>query len=245
MMYRQRLISTWISQPTHFLHCHRFQYVSLTLKNKLNSRRFMLIRIIYNWSKKIAWLLLVFPTNNSAQTGKVTDSRYATRIWFARPSVNWNEALPIGNGRMGAMIYGGVATEHMQFNEQTLWSGAPRNWNNPGAKQYLPLVREATLKGEYKKAYSLSRFMQGPYTESYLPMADLIINYPGIADSSFYSRELNIDSAISKIIFTDKGTIFTRRAFASFPDQVIVIRHSSNKKGTISFNTLLSSKLHC
>jgi alpha-L-fucosidase 2 len=194
--------------------------------------------------KKLHGCLLVFPTNNYAQTGKAIDPRYATRIWFDRPAVNWNEALPIGNGRMGAMIYGGVVTEHIQFNEQTLWSGAPRDWNNPGAKKYLPLVRAAALKGEYKKADSLSRFMQGPYTESYLPMADLFINYPGITDSSFYSRELNIDSANSKIIFKDNGTIFIRQAFASFPDQVIVIHHSSNKKGTISFNTLLSSKLH-
>ena len=105
-----------------------------------------------------------------------TPHQYANRIWYNKPSINWNEALPIGNGRMGAMVYGAVQKEHIQLNEQTLWSGAPSEWNNPHAQKYLPLVRQAALTGKYKTADSLSKFMQGPYTQSYLPMADIYIS---------------------------------------------------------------------
>ena len=192
----------------------------------------------------VAGLCMLVIAYSYSQRSLVTDYAYASRIWYNKPAINWNEALPIGNGRMGAMVYGGVSTEHIQLNEQTLWSGAPRDWNNPGAKKYLPLVREAALSGKYKVADSLSKFMQGPYTESYLPMADLFISYHGIKDSSRYSRSLSLDSAISAVHFNDGTATHSRTAFASFPDQVIVLRHSSNKKAAVSFTIELTSKLH-
>src|SRR6187431_2146714 len=128
---------------------------------------------------------------------KARDKSYASKLWYTKSSVNFNEAMPIGNGRLGAMIYGRVITEHIPLNHEDLWSGGPRNWNNPEAKKYLPLVREAALSGQYRKADSLSKFMQGPYTESYMPMADLQIQYERIKDSSNYSRRLSLDSALS------------------------------------------------
>lgn len=165
-------------------------------------------------------------------------------MWYKKPAVNWNEALPIGNGRMGAMVHGRVKAEIIQLNEQTLWSGGPRNWNNPDAKKYLPLVRKAALEGNYRKADSLSKFMQGPYTESYMPMADVVIRYPYLSDSASYTRELDLDNAITTVKFKNKGEVHTRQAFASFPDKVVVMRHTSSKKGTISFKVGLTSKLH-
>lgn len=182
-------------------------------------------------------------TNSSARYTELHP--YATLLWYAQPAANWNEALPIGNGRMGAMIYGGVKHEHYQLNEQTLWSGGPRNWNNPGAKKYLALVRAAALKGDYKKADSLSKHMQGPYTESYLPMADLFIDHKQVNDSSQYRRDLNIDSAIAHVQFNDKGKTYYRSAFSSFPDKVIVIHEACSAVNSISFTASLSSKLHC
>ena len=166
-------------------------------------------------------------------------------LWYAKPAINFNEALPIGNGRMGAMMYGRVQSEYISLNEQTLWSGSPDiKWNNPEAQTYLPLVREAALNGEYKQADSLCKFMQGPYTESYMPMADLFIHYRGVNDSLHYRRSLNLESAIATTIFQSNNIIFKRTAFASFPDKVIVIRNEADKNAAVSFDIMLSSKLH-
>ncbi|MEO5682467.1 MAG: glycoside hydrolase family 95 protein [Chitinophagaceae bacterium] len=168
----------------------------------------------------------------------------STRLWYRQPAINWNGALPVGNGSMGAMIFGGVVKEHIPLNEQTLWSGAPHNWNNPEAKKYLPLVRAAVAAKNYKRADSLAKFMQGPYTESYLPLADLDIAYKNLKDSSNYLRELNIDSAISKTSFSSNGNKYTRTVFASYPDQVIVYHDTSEHRHSVSFSIQLSSKLH-
>jgi alpha-L-fucosidase 2 len=169
----------------------------------------------------------------------------ADLLWYTRPAATFNEALPIGNGRIGGMIYGGVQEEHISLNEATLWSGDPDiQWNNPGAKKYLPLIRKAALKGEYKKADSLCKFMQGPYTESYMPMADLFIHHHGINDSLNYKRSLNLDSAIARTTFTGNNIIYERTAFVSFPDSVFVIRHHADKRAAIDFDVTLSSQLH-
>ena len=182
-------------------------------------------------------------TSQHFEQSETKDFGYATKLWYTQPSVNWNEALPIGNGRMGAMIFGGVRHERISLNEETLWSGAPKDGNNPNAKKFLPLVREAALSGKYKKADSLSKYMQGPWTQSYMPMGDLLIDYPTISDSTSYTRQLNLDSAISRVSFTNSGTRHIRTSFASYPDQVIVIHHYADKKGSITFSTQLTSKL--
>ncbi|MEP7259153.1 MAG: glycoside hydrolase family 95 protein, partial [Flavitalea sp.] len=164
-------------------------------------------------------------------------------LWYRYPANNWNEALPVGNGRMGAMVFGGVRSERLQLNEQTLWSGGPRNWNNSKAKDYLPLVRDAIFREKYKQADSLTKFMQGPYTESYLPMGDVIINYDNLSDSSAYARTLSLDSALSGVQFSSNGARYMRSVFASYPDKVIVFRNTCTKKGSISFTARLSSPL--
>ena len=92
---------------------------------------------------------------------------------YDQPATRWTEALPVGNGRLGAMIFGHPAAEHLQLNEATLWSGAPRDWNNPAAKAILPQVRAAIFAGDYIGAGELCKQMQGPYNESYQPLGDL------------------------------------------------------------------------
>ena len=99
----------------------------------------------------IAWLYTFFVTPGYTQPSVKAAHQYASRIWYNKPSINWNEAVPIGNGRMGAMVYGAVQKEHIQLNEQTLWSGAPSEWNNPQAQKYLPLVRQAALTESIKQ----------------------------------------------------------------------------------------------
>ncbi|MEO8472594.1 MAG: glycoside hydrolase family 95 protein [Chryseolinea sp.] len=187
------------------------------------------------------FLLVQLTLQTRAQTS--TDHTYATQMWYAKPAINWNEALPIGNGRLGAMIHGGVLIDKIQLNEQTLWSGGPKDGNNPEASKYLTLVRQAALNGQYKKADSLSKFMQGPYTESYMPMADVIVTHTRINDSVDYRRELDLDKALSSVSFKDRNATYKRTSFASHPDDVLIIHYTSSGNKSISFSVGLSSKL--
>ena len=98
-------------------------------------------------------------------------------LWYNAPAREWINALPVGNGRLGAMVFGGVQQERLQLNDDTLWSGGPRDWNNPRARTVLPEVRELVLAGDYAAATSLSQQMQGPYVESYQPMGDLYLDF--------------------------------------------------------------------
>src|SRR6187402_3711643 len=120
------------------------------------------------------------------------------KLWYKKPAVNWNEALPIGNGRIGAMIFGGAKEELIQLNEATLWSGGPANRNpNPSAAQYLPEIRKALFNEEYAKAEELTKKMQGLFTESYEPLGDLRLNYTLNGEVTEYYRDLDISSAIA------------------------------------------------
>lgn len=165
------------------------------------------------------------------------------KVWYKQPALEWVEALPIGNGRLGAMIFGGVKEELIQLNEETLWSGRPVDLNpNPEAVNYLPLVRKALFDEEWGKARDLCHKMQGDYTQSYLPLADLKIEY-AFDDSSVesYRRELDIARAINKTIYTKNGIEYKREVFASAPEQLVLVKLSSSKKGALSFSASLSS----
>ena len=169
-------------------------------------------------------------------------------LWYDKPAKNWNEALPVGNGRLGAMIFGNVKKELIQLNESTLWSGGPVKTNiNPAAPGYLPQIRKALLKDtDYEKAIALTKKMQGLFTESYLPMADLVIEQAFRRDTvpSVYYRDLNIADAVSTTKYTMDGTEFTRQVFSSAPDQVMVVRISSSKPDKIWIRVDLKSLLH-
>lgn len=164
------------------------------------------------------------------------------KLKYAHPAERWVEALPVGNGRLGAMIFGGVATEHLQLNEATLWSGAPRDWNNPQAKAILPQVRAAIFAGDYVKAGELCKKMQGPYNESYQPLGDLHLNF-GPADATSYERSLDLDRAVATVRYTAGGATFTREVFSSYPDQVIVVRLTCDQPGKIGFSASAASLL--
>jgi len=162
---------------------------------------------------------------------------------YDRAATRWTEALPVGNGRLGAMVFGGVATEQLQINENTLWSGAPRDWNNPGAKEILPQVRAALFAGDYVKATELSKKMQGPYTEAYQPLGDLRLTFPGTETATGYERMLDLDRAVATVRYRVGDATFTREVFSSFPDQVIVVRLSCDRPGKIDFTAAADSLL--
>jgi alpha-L-fucosidase 2 len=156
-------------------------------------------------------------------------------LWYNQPARNWNEALPIGNGRLGAMVFGNVTEDVLQLNEATLWSGGPVNRNpNPGAAKHLPAVREALFREDYTQAVQLTKQLQGLYTEAYQPLGDLVIRQPNATNATAYRRELNIGNAIATTRFTSNGVTFTRELFVSAPDQVIVLRLTADKKNALT-----------
>ena len=112
-------------------------------------------------------------------------------LWYKQPAAKWTEALPIGNGRLGAMVFGGVETERLQLNDDTLWSGPPEgDWNNPDARNHLADVRRLVMQEEkYVEADDECKKMQGPYNQSYQPLGDLFLKFEGASESSDYRRE--------------------------------------------------------
>ncbi|MEO5889965.1 MAG: glycoside hydrolase family 95 protein [Ferruginibacter sp.] len=176
----------------------------------------------------------------------VSFAQQPQKLWYKKPAKVWTEALPVGNGRLGAMIFGGVTEELLQLNETTLWTGGPVRTNvNPGAYDNLVLAREALFNGEnYSKAYEYAKGMQGYYSESYLPLGDLVINqrFKDTTTSGYY-RDLDINNAIATTHFTVDGIKFTRQVISSAPDQVIVIRFTAGKPGTLNFQIHTRSQL--
>ena len=165
---------------------------------------------------------------------------------YSQPASCWTEALPVGNGRLGAMIFGGVTNEHLQLNEATLWSGGPRDWNNPGAKEVLPQVRAAIFAGDYAKAGDLCKKMQGPYNESYQPLGDLHLAFFGSENilSNSYERTLDLNRAVATVRYRVGDATFTRETFSSYPDQVVVVRLTCDQPGKINFTATADSPLH-
>ena len=142
------------------------------------------------------------------------------------------------------MVFGGVRQEHYQLNDHNLWSGYPQSGNNPQGPEYLTQVRKAVFDSDFDKAADLwKKHLQGPYTARYLPLGDLLLNF-NVADSTHYYRELNLNNAVSTVKYEAGGVRFTRETFISYPDKVMVIRITADKKGAISFTAGLQSKLH-
>lgn len=159
------------------------------------------------------------------------------KLWYKTPAQTWVNALPVGNGRLGAMVFGGVPHERLQLNEDTLWSGAPKDSNNPQALRILPEVRRLIFAGRYAEANQLAQQMQGSYTESYQPLGDLLLDFPfAAADALDYYRDLDLDRAVATTRYTVNGATYTREVFSSFPDQVIVMRLSCDQPGQINFS---------
>ena len=176
--------------------------------------------------------------------GRVVYSQSTNTLWYIKPAQYFEEALLMGNGKMGASVFGGVNSEKIYLNDATLWSGEPVDANmNPEAYKNLPAIREALKNEDYKLADELNRKLQGKYSESYAPLGTLYINFDHGDSTQKYYRELNIFNAVSKVEYEINGVTFTREYFVSYPDQVMVIKLSSNKKGAINFDIKFESQL--
>ena len=164
------------------------------------------------------------------------------RLWYRQPAESWNQALPVGNGRLGAMVFGRTADETIQLNEETLWSGGPYDPVVTGAYRALPEIRRLLFAGDIAAAHDLfGRTMMGrPYEQmKYQPLGNLRLTFPGHDRVTDYRRELDLDAAAVRVSYTIDGTRFLREIFSSAPDQVIVIRISADRPGAVSFTAAL------
>jgi alpha-L-fucosidase 2 len=161
------------------------------------------------------------------------------KLWYNQPSGNtWENALPVGNGRLGAMVYGNVAEEILQLNEHTVWSGSPNRNDNPAALAALPELRRLIFEGKQKEAEQLANkviISKKSHGQMFQPVGSLHLLFPEHKTYTNYYRELDIEKAVSKTTYTVGSITYTRETLASFADQVIVVRLTATKPGNISF----------
>ncbi|MGZ3879845.1 MAG: glycoside hydrolase family 95 protein [Flavisolibacter sp.] len=189
--------------------------------------------------RKLGLLLVLFAAINSFSQGK------DLKLWYNKPSgKTWENALPIGNGFLGAMIYGNVEKETIQLNESTVWSGSPNRNDNPLALDSLSLIRQLIYAGRRKEAERVvnnSIITKKSHGQKFEPVGSLQLAFAGQENYENYYRELDIERAVTKTSYTVNGVKFTREALASFPDRVIVIRLTASKPASISFNAFFTS----
>ncbi len=177
--------------------------------------------------------------NPSFAAGKAT-----TSLWYTQPAEKWTDALPIGNGRMGAMIFGGIFDERIQFNEDTLWKGSPHDYVRDGAGEQLAGIRSLLTAGDITNATALARsnFLSDPVRQkAYQPFGDLRLHFTGAGEVTDYRRALDLDSAVASVSYRLQGVTFKREIFASYPDRAIVMRITADQPGQISFALKLDS----
>ncbi len=151
-------------------------------------------------------------------------------LWYRKPANlvrGWNEALPLGNGRLGAMVFGGIETERIQLNEDSVWYGGPRDRNNPLALEHLPQIRELIRQGRIGEAEKLATLTMGAIPECqrpYQPLGDIYLQFFGHGGAAEYRRSLDLERAAASVSYRVGDTRFTRESFISAPDQVLVIR---------------------
>ena len=177
-------------------------------------------------------------------TGETSAPASPLSLWYRRPAKEWLEALPLGNGRLGAMVFGGVTTERFQLNEDTVWAGGPHDYDNPEGLAALPEIRRLVFDGKWGEAENLvnAKFMGRPAGQMpYQTVGLLTLTFPNAETVADYRRELDLDTAIAHVSYTVGGVRYTREAFASAPDQVIVVRLTADKPGQISFTAAFDS----
>lgn len=167
------------------------------------------------------------------------------KLWYDAPAAEWTEALPLGNSRLGAMVYGNPATEEIQLNEETLWGGGPHTNHSTRALEALPKVRELVFAGRNDEAQALidSTFLTGRNGMPYQTIGSLRLNFRNPGTPKDFYRDLSLDSALCRVAYEAGGVKFEREAFASFTDDVIMLKLTASKPGSISFTASFTSPM--
>lgn len=189
-------------------------------------------------------LILSFLFISSLALGQTTSPKQASmKLWYDKPANYFEEALVLGNGRIGATVFGGTSTDKIFLNDITLWSGEPMDpYLNKEAYKHLPAVREALNQENYRLADSLVKKLQGKFSESYAPLGTLYLDFPSQKPQNYY-RELDLDKAIASVKYQEGDNHILKEYFVSYPDKVFVIHLKSNQKGGLSFKVRFDSQL--
>ncbi len=167
------------------------------------------------------------------------------KLWYAQPAGQWVEALPLGNSRLGVMVYGNPANEELQLNEETVWGGGPHRNDQPNALKALPEVRRLVFEGRNKEAEDLinREFMTPQSGMPYQTIGSLMLHFDGHENYTDYYRDLNIENAIATTRYKVGGVTYTREVFTSFTDNVIIVHLTADKEGSLSFTADYKSPL--
>ncbi len=194
-------------------------------------------------AKKFLLSLSVFLT--SALTNLPAAATYPApnlELWYLQPAKEWEEALPVGNGRLGAMVFGGVSEERLQLNEGNIWSGNRNDYDRVGAYQFFPEIRKLLFEGKSQEAQALVKkeVLGERPLGSYQPLGDLILKFENSGNSTEYRRDLNLDTAVARVSYRSGDAVYTREVFSSTPDQIIVVQLTCNQPGRLSFSAQLT-----
>ncbi len=193
--------------------------------------------------KRLIGILLLTISSIAFAQQKKTDK--TLKLWYDRPAANWNEALPIGNGRLGAMVFGNPAKEQLQLNEETVWSGGPNTNITAASGAAIPQLRKLIFEGKLEEAQALADVEMFPKRNSgmiYQPVGNLFLQVEGAEKAANYYRDLNIEKAVATVTYEAGGVHYRREIFSSFTDQVMIVRLTADKPGKISFNAFMDTQ---
>jgi len=196
----------------------------------------------YSWRTVMKRALMLFSCGFALLPIVHSQDSDLLKLWYDKPAKQWVEALPVGNGRLGAMVYGDPCNEVIQLNENTVWAGQPNRNDNPDAKAALPEVRKLIFEGKYNEAQELVNqkiITKTSHGMPYQTAGNLKLSFPGHENYSDFYRELDIEKAIVTSRYKVNGIMYTTKVFSSYPDQVIIFRISADKPGTVSFSAIM------
>lgn len=167
------------------------------------------------------------------------------RLWYSEPSKEWTEALPLGNSRLGVMVYGGVSQEELQLNEETMWAGGPHRNDNPDAMKALPEIRSLVFAGKLHEAQAMvgKNFQTPRNGMPYQTLGSLMLDFPGHQKYQDYYRDLDISDAVATVSYKSGDVNYRREIFASFADDIVIVRLTADRTGSLSFSAFFKSPM--
>jgi len=198
---------------------------------------------------RVFWLGLLLVQAPTALAAESVEGAPATPaqdiiLWYRQPALKWLEALPLGNGMIGVMVFGGIQHERIALNESSFWSGRPHDYDDPEAIKYFPQIRDLVFAGKFQEAEKTAdaHFYGRPAAQqAFQPLGDLLLSFDGAEKAEDYRRELDMESGVAKTTFRAGDVRFTREVFVSYPDRVMVVRLTGDKPGRVSVQAQFKS----
>lgn len=223
------------SNLTKFYSIRRFLCLNFAISSFVNSN---CIYMAYNLFRKCSLCLVLVMC-----TGMTVQSQQKAILWYDSPAQHWEEALPLGNGRLGAMVYGDPVNEEIQLNEETVSAGSPYKNYNSEAKEALPAIRKLIFDGNYAEAQLMAGekiLSKNGFGMPYQTVGSLRLHFQGQENHTDYRRELDIDKALAITTYRVNGVEYKRETFTSFTDQLVIVRLTASKPGMLTFTAALT-----